>query len=170
MVFRKFQSISLILILVLNVIIIFNPSLNLPTVQAFPPPDNEGLTNYGGNWDVTGYSYRGNQTIILNGNLTISSGGKLVLRNVTFMLNPDVNGTFHIRVRAGGQLFIYDDTKISTTFLDGNRRTKLWLENNAKFHAENSLIEHCVPVDFIRRPRMFTSIISFFEIVLTDLL
>jgi hypothetical protein len=69
--------------------------VELIPVNATPPPDNEGGINYGTDWNITGQEYRGNQTIKLDGNLTVEPGGNLTLFNVTLLMNIIVSSSYY---------------------------------------------------------------------------
>lgn len=49
-----------------------------------------------------------NQTIILNGNLTINATGELTMYNVTLVINSTFDGQYGIFVEGGGKLLVYD--------------------------------------------------------------
>ncbi|MEM2870762.1 MAG: hypothetical protein QW379_10185, partial [Thermoplasmata archaeon] len=49
-----------------------------------------------------------NETIVLNGNLIVASGGNLTLENVTILFNCTSNGQYRFEVQEGGQLQIRD--------------------------------------------------------------
>jgi parallel beta-helix repeat protein len=59
-----------------------------------------------GNWIVTGTETVENQTIILNGNLTVAEGGSLSLRNVNLIVNCQYSGQYEIVVERGGVMTI----------------------------------------------------------------
>lgn len=62
-----------------------------------PPPEN-------GDWVITNKTVVTNETIYLNGNLTIESGGNLTLINTTLIFNCSYDGQYHIEVKEGGEL------------------------------------------------------------------
>jgi parallel beta-helix repeat protein len=66
-----------------------------------------------GNWVVTGTEVVQSESITLNGNLTIESGGNLTLRNVNLALNASYNGEYAISVFPGGSLYIYNSKIVS---------------------------------------------------------
>jgi parallel beta-helix repeat protein len=75
-----------------------------------PPPLGEGQIHYhNGDWIIeTGDNvYRGNQTIVLKGNLTVL-GGTLTLQNVTLLMNSTEDGEFEINVTANGRFLVYN--------------------------------------------------------------
>jgi len=70
-----------------------------------------------GNWIVTGTEIVENQMIMLDGNLTVQSGGSLTLRNVTLIVNCQFNGQYQILVENNGSMRI-EDSKITPSNLD----------------------------------------------------
>jgi len=65
-----------------------------------------------GDWNITGYTYVGNESVVVNGNLSILSGGHLFLNNVTISINGARDGEFGVRIANGGRL-----TAINSTFM-----------------------------------------------------
>ncbi len=104
-------------------------------------------------WALTGTEAYINETIILNGNLTIENGGCLTFKNVTLLINCSANGTYHIEVNNGGTFYIYDYDNNSTTikdtsnitsyFSDGKHRYGFWVQEGAKFEMHNSVLREC---------------------------
>ena len=94
---------------------------------------------------------KSNTEIILNGNLTIASGGSLTLTNVTLRINCTSNGSNHIEVQGGGALYINDtDGDPSTrgdatniTALNPNHRFTFLVRSGATFQMNNSELHHC---------------------------
>jgi parallel beta-helix repeat protein len=75
-----------------------------------PPPPGEGQIHYhNGDWIIeTGDNvYRGNQTIVLKGNLTVL-GGTITFQNVTLLMNSTEDGEFEINVTANGRFLVYN--------------------------------------------------------------
>ena len=70
-------------------------------VFAAPPPSS-------GDWTVADTAIVENQTIALNGKLSVVAGGSLTLQTVTLDINCTFNGEFGIEVAPGGSLYIYD--------------------------------------------------------------
>lgn len=64
-----------------------------------------------GDWNITGYTYVGNETVVLNGNLNIKASGSLYLNNVTISINNPSNGKYGVNISSGGKL-----TAIGSTF------------------------------------------------------
>jgi Periplasmic copper-binding protein (NosD) len=63
-----------------------------------------------GNWVITGKKVVRNESITLDGNLTIESGGNLTLINAVLILNVQHDGEYGISVASGGSLYIYNST------------------------------------------------------------
>ncbi|HXW94529.1 MAG TPA: right-handed parallel beta-helix repeat-containing protein, partial [Nitrososphaerales archaeon] len=72
-----------------------------------------------GNWVVTGTLVVQNESITLNGNLTVESGGNLTLSNVVLTVNGHSPGQYSIYVAPGGSLYIYDSTITAANLQDG---------------------------------------------------
>jgi len=69
-----------------------------------------------GDWIINNVTHLRNDTIILQGNLSIENGGKLVLNNVLLKMNCSFNGEFGIFVESGGELEIFNSTITSTDY------------------------------------------------------
>ena len=103
------------------------------------------------NWVVTGTEIHINETIILNGNLTIENGGSLTFRNVTLIMNCSENGEFGIMVKDGGKFFIldYDDNSETTedrsniTAMDRDYEFKFLVDSGTEFVMRNSELSEC---------------------------
>ena len=63
-----------------------------------------------GDWIVTGTELVENTTIILNGNLTVESGGSLSLRNVILHMGQSPSGAYQILANPGSSLIISKST------------------------------------------------------------
>lgn len=74
--------------------------LEAPVLAASPPSS--------GDWIVADTTIVENQTIELNGNLSVVAGGSLTLQTVTLDMNCTFNGEFGIEVAPGGALYVYD--------------------------------------------------------------
>jgi len=97
----------MLLLLVASAVLLLGPA----TAQTDPPVT--------GDWTVADITIVENQTVRLRGNLTVSNGGNLVLRNVVLQVySGPVEGTNGITVRAGGTLVIEDHDGDSSTQLD----------------------------------------------------
>jgi parallel beta-helix repeat protein len=80
------------------------PVWAIPAAEALPP--------FGvGDWVVTGNEALVDSGVILDGNLTVESGGSLTLVNSTLQLLP---GPHEIRVRAGGELRILSGSTVGS--------------------------------------------------------
>ena len=71
-------------------------------------------------WVVTNVEIRKNETIILNGNLTIENAGFLEFQNVTLLMNCKNDGQYHIEVKSGGTFLIYDNDENNETSNDSS--------------------------------------------------
>ena len=110
----------------------------------YPPPGS-------GDWTITGDTYVGNETIILNGNLIIQSGALLTLRNVTLRINSTASLEYAIEVLSGGALRVLDLDSNNITTGDASRI----LRNNVSYayffrayegstlEIRNSIISRC---------------------------
>jgi parallel beta-helix repeat protein len=76
------------------------------------PIQTRGNTN-NSDWVINNSTSISDQTILLNGNLTVASTGNLTLRNINLKLNCTENGTYQIRVESGGTLLI-ENSNITT--------------------------------------------------------
>ena len=132
-----------ILIIIIGLMLGSLPLLQLEQspADAAPPPDNEGGINYGTDWNVTGQEYRGNQTIILDGNLTVEPGGNLTLYNVTLIMNCSYNGQYNIEVQTGGVIWILSNSNI--TSCDSNFEYMFWVRKESNFTMSDSELHEC---------------------------
>jgi hypothetical protein len=79
-----------------------------------PTQPAAGGTSYvSGNWTVINSKEYHDCTIIVSGNLTISSGGSLTLNNVTLKMNSTFDGQNSIMVKPGGAFRAYNHTTIT---------------------------------------------------------
>ncbi|WXG39522.1 MAG: DUF2341 domain-containing protein [Candidatus Freyarchaeum deiterrae] len=93
------------------------------------------------------------KAIILNGNLTIASGGSLTLTNDTLMVNCTTNGEHGIEVQSGGALYINDSDGNPNTINDATNITAYNPDNThnflfrvqpgATFQMNNSELQYC---------------------------
>ncbi|UCE39248.1 MAG: right-handed parallel beta-helix repeat-containing protein [Thermoplasmata archaeon] len=102
------------LLLVVLVIIIMPTISNFMKINVIaeinPPPHGEGQIHYhNGDWiiEMGDNIYRGNQTIVLNGNLKIL-GGILTFQNVTLIMNSTIDGEFEINITQNGKFCVYN--------------------------------------------------------------
>ncbi|MBC8521692.1 MAG: right-handed parallel beta-helix repeat-containing protein, partial [Methanomicrobia archaeon] len=94
-----------------------------------------------GDWVVNTPETRSDEMIIVNGNLTIQSGGKLALHNVTLLMNCTFGGQYHIEVQDGGELHILNGSNITAVNLD--YRYCFWIRNSSKFVMTESELHYC---------------------------
>ncbi|MEM2977288.1 MAG: right-handed parallel beta-helix repeat-containing protein, partial [Thermoplasmata archaeon] len=85
-----------------------------------------------------------NETIVLNGNLIVASGGNLTLENVTILFNCTSNGQYRFEVQEGGQLQIRDgDGEPSIIASYTGYAYKFWIQKGACAGLTNSIITDC---------------------------
>lgn len=138
---KKIRCFIISMLIMFNFLYLIESPMTVLSIPLGEPPNIENQINYGGHWNVTNSTYRGNQTIILDGNLTVEFGGKLVFSNVTLKLNCSANGTYSIRVENGGILEILDNSVITSNSTDGLHKILFWVEQNATLTVKNSRIE-----------------------------
>ncbi len=82
-----------------------------------PPAIEDATTYWNDDWTVDSNAIYRNQTIIVNGNLTVTNGYTLTIINTTIMMNcTQFNGQYHIDVLSGGTFRVLDyDQDDSTT-------------------------------------------------------
>ena len=91
-------------------------------------------------WIVNTAETRSDEMIILNGNLTIQSGGNLTLDNFTLLLNCTFEGQYHIEVQNGGELHIFNS---NITAANPDYRYCFWIRNGSMFEMKNSELHYC---------------------------
>lgn len=110
-----------------------NSHANQPIiVKADPAWEDETFTN------TSTYS---NMEIILNGNLTIDTGGILTLTNVTLRVNCTTNGEHQIEVKNNGTLYINGSSII--TALNTSYRFLFKVQSGSTFQMNNSELHYC---------------------------
>ncbi|MGA1974786.1 MAG: NosD domain-containing protein [Conexivisphaerales archaeon] len=85
---------------------------------------------------MTGNELIQSESIVLNGNLTVQSGGNLSLENVVLTINSQYSGQNGILVQPGGSLYIYNSD--ITAGNSANRYT--FVVNGNNFVIENSQV------------------------------
>jgi len=105
-----------------------------------------------GNWVISDNTVCENVTIIMNGNVTIQSGGNLTLKNVTLKMNSSYNLEFGIEVKDGGKMFIYDNDNNKDTTNDLSNITNginqsahffFQVRSGSQFEMKNSFVSEC---------------------------
>lgn len=122
---KKIASIAIILIMYST---IFAMTINVKPEGSgsYPPPTN-------GDWLVGNITIVSNETITLNGNLTVNATGELYLTNVTLKFNSTTNGQYQLKIEGGGKLFAVD-----TTFTTVNNSNSYYFRINDKAGASSS--------------------------------
>jgi parallel beta-helix repeat protein len=99
----KLKTFIVILILITSLLIL-NPNINSsPNIRQSP-----------GDWVITKPTNIQNQIKIINGNLTVLGTGKLILDNVTLVMNCSFDGQYYIEVRSYGELNILNNSTIKS--------------------------------------------------------
>jgi len=112
-----------------------------------------------GDWIISDDTVVTNETIVLDGNLTIESGGSLELINSTLKMNVSFDGEYRIEVKNGGSLVVRDYDGDPATWTDAsvitdgdfdddsapygddddnNARYRFWVRQTAALRIENS--------------------------------
>ncbi|UCG70133.1 MAG: putative Ig domain-containing protein [Thermoplasmata archaeon] len=122
------------------------------TMAAQPPPFEGGITFWDGDWNVDSDAVYRNQTIIVNGNLTVLGGFSLTLINVTLRMNNTGNMSTFIHVDNGASLTIsdYDNDPFTTedgcivtsNITDDMHRFGFFAHQNSGLSVINSEISH----------------------------
>ncbi|UCE39124.1 MAG: putative Ig domain-containing protein [Thermoplasmata archaeon] len=144
----------LVWILILPVLVIIIPledNLPIEMASAAQPPAIEDATIFwDGDWDVDSNAIYRNQTIIVNGNITVLGGFSLTLVNVTIRMNNTGNLTTYIHVNNGAILLIsdydnnpittYDGCNITSNNTDGDHRFGFYVHQSSSFTMINSAV------------------------------
>jgi len=93
-----------------------------------------------GDWVVTGTESYSSQTIVLDGNLIVESGGNLTFRRVTFELDCSFDGEFGIEVRDGGSFYILEDSIITSA---SSNRYSFSVRQGSIFRMSDSELHYC---------------------------
>ena len=130
-------------------------NVNDTGLQSFIVNTPEGTGNYPppeyGDWIITNETHVWNDTIVLNGNLSIEDGGSLTFNNVLLKMNCTEDGEFGIRVNDGGKFYIYDydnnpETKLdrsNITANDNEYEFKFLVDSGSEFEMRNSELSEC---------------------------
>lgn len=105
---KGFLSIYLMACLVLMAISFVGINNVIQEVSAAPDDGIDGFQELFDDWAVTGYEEYSHEIIALHGDLTIQSGGHLVLKNCTLMMMSIVLQPHSIIVENGGILEMYE--------------------------------------------------------------
>ena len=115
---------SLFTVVLLNMLLVFSA---VSPVHAQPAQ---------GDWVITGQVVAENETIALDGNLVVKSGGSLTLRNVILTVNSSDTAQYQISAEPGSSFCIYD----STIMPSDERYAPSFSINGAKFVMKDSEI------------------------------
>jgi hypothetical protein len=92
-------------------------------------------STFGTDWTVGGVTRYDGGNSVLTGNLTVQSGGNLVLNNLTLALANTFDGQFHIDIMAGGTFRLFN----STIQASGAFRMK-WFHSNGTLEILGSVV------------------------------
>lgn len=133
------------IIITISVFLIFCMRVNADgTGEDYPAPKDD-------DWIVDSETQVWNETIVLNGNLSIDDSGNLSFRNVTLIMNCSEDGEYGIVVNDGGGLYILDYDNDSETNEDRSNITandtefefKFLVDEGTKFEMKNSELSEC---------------------------
>jgi len=125
-----------ILLLILLIMITFSVAQLMPIEVSATSSGNYPSSSIG-NWIIDRTTIIKDEIIIMNGNITVVSGGVLILKNTTVIFNCSYNGQYHLETRSGGNLTIID-SKI--TALNPAFHYYIQVFSGSKFYVNNSEI------------------------------
>ena len=110
----------------------------------FPAPQT-------GDWIIDNETRVWNETIFLNGNLTITDDGNLTFKNVTLIMNCSEDGEFGITVNNGAEFYIFDydinpETTNDRSNISANNTEYEFIflvDNGSVFEMRNSELSEC---------------------------
>jgi len=140
----KRRLVALVFLLLLTA-----PALACPADPPSPPgPARQPPAS--GEWVISTAETYSSQTLQLNGNLTIRSGGNLTLVSVKLSISPSFEGEFHIEVQSGGALIIQDKDlspfspdDASVLSSSSSFQYLLWVRSGGSLRILNSVIRNC---------------------------
>lgn len=143
---RKFKIHTVILIglIAIFAIIALSVKSKADGTGNYPSPLN-------GDWIIDSETEVWNETIILNGNLSIENCRNLTFKNVTLIMNCSFKGQYYIEVKNNGKFDIYDNDNSNTTTNDASNITSynetyvynFYVRNNSKLNMKNSFLSNC---------------------------
>ena len=130
---RKMSKI-VIMVCITAMILINLPNYEVGAEISGTAPSEAGDTLIG---NVTVWK---DEVITLNGNLTVNETGNLTLDNVTLLMNCTKNGSYHIEVQAGGEMYILNNSNIRSA---NEYRYLFWVKNDSNFEMRDSELSGC---------------------------
>ncbi len=107
--------------------------------ECFGEPPEPKATELSGDWVVSsGSIMREGETIVLNGNLSVTNGASLELHNVTLLLNCSYDGQFRVVVSGASALILSSGSSLSGSALGFNTTISV-LEGSALHVRDSSL-------------------------------
>jgi PGF-pre-PGF domain-containing protein len=99
------------------------------------------------NWTVNGTSLVQNNSVMMNGNVTVQNGGNLTLSGVVLQMNVSANGQYGIEVQNGGRMSILDynwaRSNITNGAANGTANYTFVVRSGASFTMRNSELHRC---------------------------
>lgn len=124
------------------------PALVLLGVLALGAAASQAAPPVTGDWVVTGDEYYANQTITLDGNLTVAPAGNLTLENVTLQIVSPSSGRRGVTVQPNGRLTTLDGDGSAATPLDRTRIRPTVSTDRISFVAEPGSIVNLTQTEF----------------------
>jgi hypothetical protein len=101
---------SIALVLVMMLLLSGWALMPTPVIADDEDPDAEGKIF--GPWNITTTKSYSNRTIEVTGNITVRSGGELILDNVTLIMNSSSAEEYFLVVQGGGNLEVVNGSKV----------------------------------------------------------
>jgi parallel beta-helix repeat protein len=135
--FRYFPILKKIAVLAISMFLIFS-------VPFFILADESDYMQeiHDKNWIIIDNTIIENETLILNGNITVDNGGNLKLINVILIMNCTTNRSLSIEVKNGGSIEILN-SNISTPNFNDDHQFYFKVQKGAKFKMKNSGLHGC---------------------------
>lgn len=89
-----------------------------------------------GNWTISNTQEVKDQTVTLNGNLTVENGGNLTLVDTSLNMNSGYLGEYHITVMPGGSMYIYNSEIVGSI-----SHPYAFAVEGSNFVMENSILQ-----------------------------
>ena len=93
-----------------------------------------------GDWIVTGTESYSNQTIVLDGNLIVESGGNLTFKGVTLKMKCHYDGEYRITVNPGGSFYVLENSIITSASLN---KYSFFVWQDSTFRMNDSELHYC---------------------------
>ncbi len=146
-----YLSTAVLMLMFFSAVPMYHASEGMQDLSKSPITQPQPAVYINGDWNVTTDTVRSNETIILNGNLTVESGATLTFRNVTLIVNSSSTRDYRIEVKRGATMIISDWDNDNTTAYDGSNITAadanygllFWVRDGSNFSMNNSELHRC---------------------------